>query len=78
MKTLKSVMVGHSRRIAIDDFNKYLESIGTEPYPNDGSSGFLKVRECAEWLNVSIGYIYKMIYEFENEPVQIGMADISE
>ena len=78
MKTLKSVMVGHSRRIAIEDFNKYLESIGTEPYPNDGSSGFLKVREAAEWLNVSIGYIDKMIYEFENEPVQIGMADVIE
>lgn len=67
MKTLRTVMVGHSRRIAIEDFDQYLESIGTEPYPNDGSSGFLKVREAAEWLNVSIGYIYKMIYAYEKE-----------
>lgn len=78
MKTLKTVLVGTNRRIPLTEFNRYLDSIGAEPYSNDNTSGFLRVREASEWLNVSEGYIYKLIYAYEKEPVQIGMADVSE
>ena len=78
MKTLKTVLVGSNRRIPLTEFNRYLDSIGAEPYSNDNTSGFLKVREAAEWLHVSEGYIYKLIYAYEKEPVQIGMADVSD
>ena len=78
MKTLKTVLVGSNRRIPLTEFNRYLDSIGAEPYSNDNTSGFLRVREASEWLNVSEGYIYKLIYAYEKEPVQIGMADVSE
>jgi len=78
MKMLKTVLVGTNRRIPLTEFNRYLDSIGAEPYSNDNTSGFLRVREASEWLNVSEGYIYKLIYAYEKEPVQIGMADVSE
>ena len=75
---LKTVLVGTNRRTPLTEFNRYLDSIGAEPYSNDNTSGFLRVREASEWLNVSEGYIYKLIYAYEKEPVQIGMADVSE
>ena len=78
MKTLKTVLVGSNRRIPLTEFNRYLNTIGAEPYSNDNTSGFLTVREAADWLNVSMGYIYKLIYAYEKEPIQIGMADVSD
>ncbi len=74
VQTLKSVKVGESLRISIDDFNQYLNSIGAPPYEHDGKKGFIKVAEAAEWLNVSIGYIYKMIYAYQDEPLQVAQS----
>ena len=72
--TLKSVLVGSARRISIDDFNIYLDSIGAPPYGHDGKSGFITIRDVAAWLNVSGQTVYNMVYAYENEPLQVTQS----
>lgn len=72
--TLKSVLVGSARRISIDDFNRYLDSIGAPPYGHDGKNGFITIRDVAEWLNVSGQTVYNMVYAYEKDPLQVAQS----